>query len=946
MGAERERVAGFGRLEDGLRQAGDWYLWGPYVSERQWGTVREDYSADGEAWDYLPHDHARSRAYRWGEDGLAGFCDVEQRLCLGLALWNGRDPILKERAFGLTGAQGNHGEDVKEYWWYLDALPSHAWNRWRYHYPQAAFPYEDLISQNAARGRLQPEYELIDTGAFEDSRYWIVEVHYAKSDPRDLLMAISVTNAGPDPATLHVLPTAWFRNTWSWDDGVPRPVLTAAGPASVAIEHPFLGPLELIAGPGPGDSVPVALYCENETNTRRLFGTEPLTPYPKDGINDHVVSGAATVNPAGQGTKCAFWYQLTVPPGATAELRLRLRPSGEPSSEASGAGAAAAGAGTAGAGTAGVAAAGVAAAGAATGRPAAVDAQDARVALGAGFDRVMAARLAEADDFYAELTPDGATADEAMVMRQAFAGMLWGKQLYYYDVARWLDGDPAQPPPPAARRTGRNCRWRNFDAFDIMSMPDKWEYPWFAAWDLAFHCVALAHVDPAFAKYQMILLCREWFQHPGGALPAYEWDFGDVNPPVQAWAALEVFTVDGGRDTDFLSRIFDKLLVNFTWWVNREDEEGNNLFEGGFLGLDNIGPIDRSHLPVGGVLEQSDATGWMGFFSMAMASIAVVLHRSGQRPALDLVLKFLEHFAAIREALDGQGLWDAADALYYDRLVTPAGDAVPVRVRSMAGIIPALAVGVIDEEMLTRSLVLGKQFVGLLQARKMPDPADMAASGLLRGAPGEQRLLLSLVSLERLRPMLSRLFDEAEFLSARGLRALSAYHRDHPYQIDVEGYRATIDYEPAESTTPMFGGNSNWRGPVWFPLNYLAISVLERYDRFFGGELTIEYPTGSGSQVTLGMVADDLRDRLISIFTRGPDGRRACFGGTGLLQDDPAWRDNLIFSEYFNGDDGAGLGASHQTGWTGLIADVIRRRYGQVPSIGEVIQRAGGTALR
>ena len=920
MGAERDRVAGFGRLEDGLRQAGDWYLWGPYVSERQWGTVREDYSADGEAWDYLPHDHARSRAYRWGEDGLAGFCDIEQRLCLGLALWNGRDPILKERAFGLTGAQGNHGEDVKEYWWYLDALPSHAWNRWRYHYPQAAFPYEDLISQNAARGRLQPEYELIDTGVFDVSRYWIVEVHYAKSDPGDLLMAISVTNAGPEPATLHVLPTAWFRNTWSWDGDAPRPVLMAAGPASVAIEHPFLGPLELIAGRGQGDAVPVSLFCENETNTRRLFGTEPVTPYPKDGINDHVVSGAATVNPAGQGTKCAFWYQVTVAPGATAELRLRLRPSGGPASEAPAAGAATGGTATGG--------------------------TDAGDALGPGFDGVMAARRAEADEFYAGLTPDGATADEAMVMRQAFAGMLWCKQMYYYDVARWLDGDPAQPPPPAGRAAGRNSRWRHFDAFDIMSMPDKWEYPWFAAWDLAFHCVALAHVDPAFAKYQMILLCREWFQHPGGALPAYDWDFGDVNPPVQAWAALEVFAVDGGRDIDFLSRVFDKLLVNFTWWVNREDAEGNNLFEGGFLGLDNIGPIDRSHLPVGGVLEQSDATGWMGFFSMAMASIAVVLHRSGQRPALDLVLKFLEHFAAIRDALDGQGLWDDADSLYYDRLVTPAGDAVPVRVRSIACMIPALAVGVIDETMLRRSLVLGKQFAGLLQNREAGDPAGLAARGLLRGAPGEQRLLLSLVGRERLGPMLSRLFDEAEFLSAHGLRALSAYHRDHPYQIDVEGYRATIDYEPAESTTPMFGGNSNWRGPVWFPLNYLVISVLERYHRFFGGELTIEYPARSGRQVTLDLVANDLRDRLISIFTRGPDGRRACFGGTGLLQDDPAWRDNLIFSEYFDGDDGAGLGASHQTGWTGLIADVIRRRYGQVPSIGEVIQRAGGTALR
>jgi hypothetical protein len=887
VSAERERVAGFGRLEDGLRQAGDWYQWGPYVSERQWGTVREDYSPDGEAWGYLPHEHARSRAYRWGEDGLAGFCDVEQRLCLGLALWNGTDPILKERAFGLTGPQGNHGEDVKEHWWYLDALPSHAWNRWRYHYPQAAFPYEELISENAARGRLQPEYELIDTGVFDSGRYWAAEVQYAKADPGDLLMAISVTNAGPEPATLHVLPTAWFRNTWSWDESEPRPALAALGDSAVAVAHPFLGPLELIAGHQPDGPVARLLFCDNETNTERLFGAAPVTPYPKDGINDHVVSGAATVNPAGQGTKCAFWYQLTAQPGETIELRLRLRPAGSGPAQAE--------------------------------------------ALGADFDRVIARRGAEADEFYAELTPAGATADEAMIMRQAFAGMLWSKQLYYYDVARWLDGDPAQPPPAAARKTGRNSRWRHFNAFDIMSMPDKWEYPWFAAWDLAFHCVALAHVDPAFAKYQLILLCREWFQHPGGALPAYEWDFGDVNPPVQAWAALEVFAVDGSRDIGFLSRIFDKLLINFTWWVNREDSEGNNLFEGGFLGLDNIGPIDRSHLPVGGVLEQSDATGWMGFFSMAMASIAVILHRSGQRPGLDLVLKFLEHFAAIRAALDGQGLWDDADGLYYDRLITPAGQGVPVRVRSFVGMIPALAVGVVDESMLARSLVVGKQFAGLLQDHGLRDPARLAASGLLRGTPGDQRLLLSLVGLDRLRLLLARLFDEAEFLSPHGLRALSAYHREHPYEIDVEGYRATIDYEPAESTTPLFGGNSNWRGPVWFPVNYLVISMLDRYHRFFGDELTIEYPTGSGRLLTLDLIASDLRDRLISIFTRGPDGRRACFGGTGLLQADPAWRDNLIFSEYFDGDNGTGLGASHQTGWTGLIADVIRRRRGGAP---------------
>ena len=894
MGAERERVDGFGKLEDGLRQAGDWYRWGPYVSERQWGTVREDYSPDGEAWDYLPHDHARSRAYRWGEDGLAGFCDVEQRLCLALALWNGRDPILKERAFGLTGAQGNHGEDVKEYWWYLDAMPSHAWNRWRYHYPQGPFPYQDLIDTNRARDRHQPEYELLDTGAFDADRYWIVEVHYAKASPDDLLMTISVTNAGPDTATLHVLPTAWFRNTWSWDPNEPRPVMTATGDTSAGIDHPFLGHLELLADSGPDGTAPTALFCENETNTARLFGTEPVTPYPKDGINDHVTGGAPTVNPERAGTKCAFWYKLTVPPGETAELRLRLR-------------------------------------------PAAADGT-AAPAFGIGFDQVMTQRRAEADEFYAELTPRTATEDEAMVMRQAFAGLLWSKQLFYYDVSRWLDGDPGQPSPPPQRLTGRNSRWRNFNAFDIMSMPDKWEYPWFAAWDLAFHCVALAHVDPAFAKYQLILLCREWFQHPNGALPAYEWDFSDVNPPVQAWAALEVFAVDGGRDLGFLSRVFDKLLVNFTWWVNREDAQGNNVFEGGFLGLDNIGPLDRSHLPVGGILEQSDATGWMGFYAIALGSIATVLNRSRERPASDLVLKFLEHFAAIRDALAGQGLWDDADGMFYDRLITPSGESVPVKVRSMVSIIPALAAVVVEEGDLRNALVLGKQFADFLTREELSDPDKLREAGVLRGQPGDQRLLLSLAGPDRLERLLARLFDEAEFLSPCGLRALSAYHREHPYVIDVEGVQASIDYEPAESSTAMFGGNSNWRGPIWFPLNYLVISVLERYHRFFGDDFTIEYPTGSGRQLTLDRVAADLQDRLISIFTRGPDGRRPCFGGTELLQTNPEWHDNLIFSEYFHGDNGAAIGAFHQTGWTGLIADIIRRRHGEVSSVGDIIR--------
>ncbi|HEX2317971.1 MAG TPA: hypothetical protein VHJ18_03210 [Streptosporangiaceae bacterium] len=892
MGAERDRVNGFGRLDYGLRQAGDWYRWGPYVSERQWGTVREDYSANGDAWNYLSHDQARSRAYRWGEDGLAGFCDIHQRLCLGLALWNGADAILKERLFGLTSTQGNHGEDVKEYWWYNDAIPSHAWNRWRYHYPQASFPYERLIAENASRGRTEPEFELLDTGVFEGDRFWIVQVDYAKAGPDDLLMRITVTNAGPEPATLHVLPTAWFRNTWAWSNQT-RPQLAAIpGAAAVSVQHPD-NDLELLAGPGPDGTTPKLLFCENENNTSLLFACEPITPYPKDGIGDHVIHGAPTVNPSGTGTKCSAWYQLTVAGSDSAELRLRLRPTrGD-------------------------------------------DPLEPRDALDADFDRVIALRRAEADEFYAELTPPGASADEAMIMRQAFAGMLWCKQLYYYDVARWLDGDPGQPPPPRERLNGRNCRWRSFDAFDIMSMPDKWEYSWFAAWDLAFHCVALAHVDPAFAKYQLILLCREWFQHPNGALPAYEWDFGDVNPPVQAWAALEVFAIDGGRDIDFLSRVFDKLLLNFTWWVNREDAEGNNLFEGGFLGLDNIGPIDRSHLPVGGILEQSDATGWMGFYAMAMASIALVLHRAGQRPGTDLMMKFLEHFAAIRDALDSLGLWDEADGIYYDRLITPAGDAVPLKVRSVAGMIPALALGVVDQGSLERSMAVGKRFAGFLAGSKEADA--LGSVGVLRGEPGHQRLLLSLAGPDKLARLLTRLLDEDEFLSPRGLRALSAWHREHPYTIDVEGYTASIDYEPAESTTPLFGGNSNWRGPIWFPMNYLVISALERYHTFFGDELTIEYPTGSGRLLTLDHIAADLSDRLISIFARDAGGHRPCFGGNQTLQSNPAWRDNLSFSEYFHGDNGAGLGASHQTGWTGLVADLIRRKYGAVRGTGDVI---------
>jgi hypothetical protein len=902
MTTEGDRVAGFGRLEDGLRQSSPWYTWGPYVSERQWGTVREDYSQDGDAWNYLPFDHARSRAYRWGEDGLAGFSDIHQQLCLGLALWNGRDAFLKERPFGLTGPQGNHGEDVKEHWWYLDALPSHAWNRWRYHYPQAAFPYDQLRQENARRDRRSPEYEILDTGVFDAGRYWITEVAYAKSDDaQELLIEITATNAGEDADTLHVLPTAWFRNTWSWENGAPKPVMKLGANGVVDIEHPFLGPLELLADIADDGTVtnavtPTPLFCENETNAERLFGSRSGTPYPKDGINDHVVGGAPTVNPEQLGTKCSFWYRLTVQPGATARLRLRLRPKPE------------------------------------TGTSGPFDKKD--------FDLVVRRRRAEADEFYQALTPAQASADEALVMRQAFAGMLWSKQFYNYDVATWLDGDPAQPAPPPERELNRNARWRNFNAFDILSMPDKWEYPWFAAWDLAFHCVSLAHVDPGFAKYQLVLLCREWFQHPNGALPAYEWDFSDVNPPVQAWAALEVFALDGAKDLDFLARVFDKLLVNFTWWVNREDVWGNDLFEGGFLGLDNIGPIDRSHLPPGTVLEQSDATGWMAFYALSMATIALILWRNGRQAGADLVLKFLEHYAGISTALETQGMWDDADGMFYDHLCLASGAVIPVKARSMVGMIPLLAVGVVDHQMVLTALRFKKAFADFLHRQGMTDEEKAREMGLLRnGGDHPEKLLLSVVGVDRLRPVFRSLFDESKFLSPYGLRSLSAELKDQPYMLHLEGTTATIDYEPAESTTAMFGGNSNWRGPIWFPLNYLLCNSLHTYHAFFGDDFTVEYPTGSGQQKNLSEVADDLRGRLVSIFLRGEDGRRPCHGWVDKLQNDPNWRDNVYFNEYFHGDNGAGLGASHQTGWTGLIADIIRRRHGAVP---EAIDFIGG----
>ncbi|HWS58391.1 MAG TPA: glucosidase [Actinotalea sp.] len=873
-GAERQRVDSFGRPEDGLIEATPWYHWGPYLSERAWGTVREDYSPHGTAWDYFPHDHARSRAYRWGEDGMAGISDVEQNLCLSLGLWNGRDPILKERMFGLTGPEGNHGEDVKEYWWYLDALPSHAWLQWRYHYPQAEFPYGDLVAENGRRDQSMPEYELMDTGVFDDGRYWVVDVVHAKADPQDLLMEVRVTNAGPERATLHVLPHLWFRNTWAWDLGVEAPSLRATGPDRVALDHPRFGALEWQVDGASDGSTPELVFCDNETNQARLFGSPSTPAYPKDGINDHVVTGAATVNPDRTGTKSAAWYRLSVAPGETQVVRVRLRP---PSSTP---------------------------------------------AFGAAFDEVLAARRAEADEFYREVIPATASDDERLVARQAFAGMIWGKQFYAYDVRRWLDGDPTQPPPPPERRGGRNAGWTHLDARDILSMPDPWEYPWFAAWDLAFHTVALAHLDPAFAKYQLLVMCREWFQHPNGALPAYEWAFSDVNPPVHAWAALHVWDIDGRRDSTFLARLLPKLLMNFTWWVNRIDPEGDHVFGGGFLGLDNISAVDRSNLPPGAHIQQADGTNWMAFYALTLLQMAKVLAAQDEAWT-DLEVTFIEHFALIVDAMRSQGLWDEEDGFYYDVLHTAGGAQVPIKVRSIVGVLPLLTTVVLGPDILGPLGTLNKRFETF---RGRFDPQDVVQGrGRLVPGPDGDRLVLGVIPSGDGVRVLSRVFDEAEFLSPHGLRALSQHHRDHPVHVDLGDAVVSVDYEPAESSTGMFGGNSNWRGPVWMPVNYLVLRSVQRNAQSLGAGFTIEYPTGSGRELGLAECAEDLRRRLISLFLRGPDGRRPCHGWVPMLQDDPRWRDNVVFHEYFHGDDGAGLGATHQTGWTGLVADLICR---------------------
>lgn len=858
---------------------GRWRLWGPYLSERQWGTVREDYSDGGDAWSYFPHDHARSRAYRWGEDGLGGICDEKQRLCLAMALWNGRDPILKERAFGLTNSEGNHGEDVKEYYFYLDSTPSHSYLKYLYKYPQAEFPYHDLVAVNRSRTRGEFEYELLDTGVFDDDRYFDVTVEYAKASFDDVLARITVVNRGPDEATVHVLPTLWFRNTWSWREGGEKPRLSAVdgplGTQTIRVECPGLGVYDCRFGA----QVPL-LFTENETNSERLFGVPNASPYVKDGIGRHVVdkeSGA--VNPAREGTKAAAHHVLTVPAGGSRTVRLRIAPVG------------------------------------------------ARLSLSQDFDSVFQDRIAEADAHCARLTPEGASEDEARVLRQAHAGMLWTKQYYFFDLEAWL-GEHGLDPWSASHAGVRNREWFHMVGDDIVSMPDKWEYPWFAAWDLAFQAAALSTVDVRFAKEQLELLLQDSYLHPNGQIPAYEWNFTDVNPPVHAWAAYFVYMMEerltGRADRAFLERAFQKLLTNFTWWVNRKDPSGRNVFQGGFLGLDNIGVFDRSApLPTGGTLEQADGTAWMALYCQSMLQIAVELVE--HNPAYgELVLKFVEHYLWIAASLDrvgelGDELWDEEDGFFYDVLRLPDGQAVRLKVRSMVGLLPLCAATVFTPGQLAKIAGLGERLRRF--ASRHPSLSVTLAS-VRTGAKGGPRLL-SVVDEKKLIRVLGHLLSEDEFLSPYGIRSLSRHHAEHPYSFWVHGEEHRVDYVPAESDSGMFGGNSNWRGPVWFPLNALVVRALLNLYGFYGDDLTVECPTGSGHRMNLFEVAGEISDRLARIFLRDEDGHRPVYGGQRTFQEDPHWRDLISFHEYFHGDDGAGLGAAHQTGWTGLVATLM-----------------------
>jgi hypothetical protein len=868
------------RLDAAREGAAPWKKWGPYLSERQWGTVREDYSDNGDAWNYFPHDQARSRAYRWGEDGLAGISDEKQRLCFALAVWNGVDPILKERAFGLTNSEGNHGEDPKEYYFYLDSTPTHSYMKYLYKYPQRPFPYEDLVKTNGARTREQPEYELLDTGVFDDDRYFDVFVEYAKASPEDILIRITAWNRGPDLAALHLLPTLWFRNTWSWAlDEVQKPFLHQidgiAGTSTILASHPDLGDRYLLC-----EATPNLLFTENETNTERIFGTPNATPYVKDGINSAVVAGrAGAVNPDRRGTKVAAQYVLHIAPGESATVRLRLTTEiADPF---------------------------------------------------AGFDEVFATRLTEADRFYDLITPDSLTEDEGRVIRQAMAGMLWTKQYYYFDLDRWLDEHGASRMIPTPKAT-RNQDWFHMVNDDIISMPDKWEYPWFAAWDLAFHTVALAMVDPDFARDQLGLMLRNLYLHPNGQIPAYEWNFSDVNPPVHAWATLFNHTyrtnlgVSDQRDLDFLKQAFQKLLLNFTWWVNRKDLTGKNVFQGGFLGLDNIGVFDRSSpLPTGGHLEQADGTAWMAFYSQNMFELALELSKH-DASYQDMALKFLEHFLWIASAMDRIGdnqdeMWDEQDGFFYDLLRFPDGRAVRLKVRSMVGLLPLCAATVIQEETIDRFpdlLARGREFI-----HHHPEVAANIAP-LTPGLHG--RRLMAILSEEKLRRILARMLDEKEFLSEYGIRSLSRHHLEHPFVLDVQGEQYVVSYLPAESNTGMFGGNSNWRGPIWIPVNNLILRALLQYYLYYGDDFKVECPTGSGNLMTLFEVAQEVGHRLGRIFLRDASGRRPVFGAAQKFQNDLYWRDNILFYEYFHADNGAGVGANHQTGWTGLVGRLLQ----------------------
>jgi hypothetical protein len=861
----------------------NWKNWGPYLSERAWGTVREDYSEHGTAWDYFPHDHARSRAYRWNEDGLAGISDRQQFLCFALALWNGRDPILKERLFGLTGPEGNHGEDVKEAYFYLDSSPTHSYMKMLYKYPQEAFPYGELVAENGRRGRHDPEYELWDTGVFANGRYFDITIEYAKADENDILIRLSAANRGPETAVLTLLPTLWFRNTWVWgyQNGpmgyaAGKPKLRQQGPASISADHPVLGQYTLHAE-NPAD----LLFTENETNASRLYGFPPGTgAFVKDAFHRYVVAGEIeAVNPQRQGTKAAALYTLTIPAGETAVLRLRLTPH-----------------------------------------------QD--TAPFANFDALFAQRLAETNEFYAAIQPASLTDEEKQVQRQAWAGMLWSKQLYYYDMEQWLNGDPAGPPPPETRKNGRNHDWAHLNNFDIISMPDKWEYPWYAAWDLAFHALPLAQIDPDFAKRQLTLMTREWYMHPNGQLPAYEWAFGDVNPPVHAWAAWQVYQMDaqqnGRADRPFLEAIFHKLLLNFTWWVNRKDEDGRNVFQGGFLGLDNISLFDRSAaLPTGGHLDQSDGTAWMGFFSLTMLRIALELAR--ENPIYqDLATKFFEHFLSIATAMSqgfgGKGLWDEEDGFYYDVIHLPDGSFHPLKVRSLVGLMPLIAVTVLDEALLAQMPDFRRRMSWFLENRPHLSGNIMCS---LNAVNGKERHIVDIVTPERLKRVLGYLLNENEFLSPHGIRSLSKVHQT-PYQAHVNGATFSISYEPGESQSGIFGGNSNWRGPIWFPINYLLIESLQTHHCYYGDDFKVAFPTGSGNLLHLGEVAAELTKRLTGLFVRDGEGKRPFSAHITPFQQDPHWRDLLLFHEYFHGDSGTGLGASHQTGWTGLVSNLLQ----------------------